>query len=118
MKRRPAFVAVVAATTFALVLSACSSNKSTSKPSGNGNSAKGFNAATNAVYNPSTKKGGTLVMGNAGDWDSLDGADTYYGFSWNFFRLYGRSLVTFKPGPGDASTQLVPDLATSLGQAS
>jgi len=118
MKRRPALVAVVAATTFALVLSACSSNKSTSNPSGNGNSAKGFNAATNAIYNPSTKKGGTLVFGNAGDWDSLDGADTYYGFSWNFFRLYGRSLVTFKAGPGDASTQLVPDLATSLGQSS
>jgi peptide/nickel transport system substrate-binding protein len=118
MKRRSAVVAVVAATTFALVLSACSSSKSTNNNGSGGNSAKGFNAAANAIYNPSTKKGGTLIFGNPGDWDSLDGADTYYGYSWNFFRLYGRSLVTFKPGPGDASTQLVPDLATSLGQAS
>ena len=51
-----------------------------------------FNAAVGHVYNPSTKKGGTLRFASTGDWDSLDPADTYYGFSWDFIRCTaGRS---------------------------
>ena len=52
-------------------------------------------------------------MAHSGDWDSLDGADTYYSYSWDFFRLYGRTLTTFAPAPGQS--KLVPDLAESLG---
>ena len=52
------------------------------------------------VVNPSTKAGGTLRIGNAGDWDNVDPADTYYGFSWDFIHLYGRALTMFKPVPG------------------
>lgn len=106
-------MAVAAATAFALVLTGCSKTKTTTTTG----TKAAFNAGVGAVFNPSTKKGGTLTFANSGDWDSLDPADTYYGFSWNFIRLYGRSLTMFKSAPGAAGTQLVPDLATSLGVA-
>ena len=54
-------------------------------------------------------------MANSGDWDSLDPADTYYAYSWNFVRLYGRSLMMFKSAPGAEGATLVPDLAESPG---
>ncbi len=69
----------------------------------------------NAIHNPSDVTGGTIRYANSGDWDSLDPADTYYAYSWNFARLYGRSLVMFKSAPGKAGATLVPDLAESLG---
>ena len=59
-----------------------------------------FNAANDKVFNPSDKKGGTIKFANAGDWDTLDPGETYYGYSWNFLRLYGRSLLMPKPVPG------------------
>lgn len=114
MKKRPAVaVAVAAATAFALLLTGCSTSKKTTTSGAKAS----FNAGVGAVFNPSTKKGGTLTFANSGDWDSLDPADTYYAYSWNFIRFYGRSLVMFKAAPGSAGTQLVPDLATSLGVA-
>ncbi len=115
MKRRPAIAALAAATAFALVLTGCGSSSSSSSSGSTKTSTPKFNAAIGAVFNPSTKKGGTITYANSGDWDNLDPADTYYGYSWDFIRYYGRSLVMFKPAPGDAGTQLVPDLATSLG---
>jgi peptide/nickel transport system substrate-binding protein len=70
------------------------------------------------VHNPSDAKGGTLRYANSGDWDSLDPADTYYGYSWNFARNYGRALVMFASAPGPQGATLVPDLAESLGRPS
>ena len=55
---------------------------------------------------------------NQDDWDSLDPADTYYAYAWDFARLYGRSLVMFKSAPGADGATLVPDLAESLGKSS
>jgi peptide/nickel transport system substrate-binding protein len=98
-----------------LGLAACGNSSSGS--SGGASSAK-FNAAVGSVYNPSSTKGGTLRYANSGDWDSLDPADTYYAYSWNFARLYGRSLTMFASAPGAAGAKLVPDLATSLGKPS
>jgi len=95
----------------ALGLSACSGGGSSD---GDGDGSTGgaeFNAALDSVYNPSEEKGGTIRLANSSDWDTLDPGETYYGFSWNFARLYGRSLVMFKAAPGDASNELVPDLA-------
>jgi peptide/nickel transport system substrate-binding protein len=74
-----------------------------------------FNGAITKVYNASDKKGGTIRLANAGDWDSLDPGDMYYGYEWNFVRLYGRSLLTFKTVPGEAGNVLTPDLAEGLG---
>ena len=85
---------------------------------GTGSGGAGQAADANGVHNPSDATGGTLRMANQGDWDSLDPADTYYAYSWNFARLYGRSLVMFKSAPGKDGATLVPDLAENLGQAS
>jgi len=77
-----------------------------------------FNAASTSVVNPSDKKGGTLKFANPGDWDTLDPGETYYAWSWNFARLYGRSLMMFNAAPGKEGNQLVPDLAEGPGKAS
>lgn len=108
-------IRAVTATAAVLVLSmgiaACGGKNNASK-SGDGD----FNAAMTKIYNPSDKKGGTIKLANVDDWDSLDPGETYYGYSWNFLRLYGRSLLMFKPAPGSESNDLVPDLATDLGK--
>jgi peptide/nickel transport system substrate-binding protein len=82
---------------------------------GAGTNTPAFNVAMGKVFNPSDKKGGTVRIANSGDWDSLDPGETYYAYSWNFARLYTRTLVMFKPAAGKASSELVPDLAESLG---
>jgi peptide/nickel transport system substrate-binding protein len=74
-----------------------------------------YNAAVGKVLNPSNTKGGTLRMANFGDWDSLDPADNYYGYEWDFIRFYGRALVMFAAAPGAEGTKLIPDLAQTLG---
>jgi peptide/nickel transport system substrate-binding protein len=102
----------------ALGLSACGGGSSNSNNGGGGSSSASFNAALEKVYNPSDKKGGVVKMANAGDWDSLDTGETYYGYSWNFARNYSRALVMFKSAPGTGSDELVPDLASALGKAS
>jgi len=84
-----------------------SSSSSAAKPE--------FNGALTKIYNPSDKKGGTIKLANSGDWDTLDPGETYYGYSWNFLRLYGRSLLTFKTQPGATGNELTPDLAEGLG---
>lgn len=106
----------------ALTLSACGGGSS---DDGNGNDGDSgasatpeFNAAIDSVYNPSDKKGGIIKMAHSSDWDTLDPGETYYGFAWNFARLYGRSLLMFRAAPGDASNELVPDLAEDLGEPS
>jgi peptide/nickel transport system substrate-binding protein len=83
-----------------------------------GPGARGTSSTSGGIHNPSDARGGTLRYANSGDWDSLDPADTYYAYSWNFARLYGRALVMFKPAPGAQGATLVPDLAESLGRAS
>ncbi|MDH2430690.1 ABC transporter substrate-binding protein [Sphaerisporangium sp. TRM90804] len=122
MKRKTTLGLTALGAALSLALSACGGG-ATSTPSQTGAAPAGappaaFNAAVTQVFNPSDKKGGIIKFANAGDWDSLDPADTYYGYSWNFARLYGRTLVMFKPAPGDAGNELVPDLAESLGTPS
>ena len=103
----------------ALLLAACGGNGTggTQEP-GTQASASGFNAASTGVVNPSETKGGTLRFANLGDWDTLDTGETYYQYSWNFARLYGRSLMMFKSAPGKEGNQIVPDLAEGPGEAS
>ena len=101
----------------ALVLAACGGGNVASS-GGSGGGGGGAAADANGVHNPSDATGGTLRFANNGDWDSVDPADTYYAYSWNFARLYGRSLVMFKSAPGKDGSTLVPDLAESLGTPS
>jgi peptide/nickel transport system substrate-binding protein len=102
----------------ALVLAACGGGGGGTQGPGTQASQAGFNAASTSVVNPSDKKGGTLKFANPGDWDTLDPGETYYAYSWNFVRLYGRSLMMFKSAPGKEGNQLVPDLAEAAGQSS
>jgi peptide/nickel transport system substrate-binding protein len=109
-------VLVAATAVLALGLtSACSGSSDDSTDSSGGTAKAEFNAALTKVFNPSTKKGGTVRMANSGDWDTLDPGETYYGYSWDFLRLYGRSLLTFKTEPGEPGNELTPDLAEGLG---
>jgi peptide/nickel transport system substrate-binding protein len=107
-------MAVASGAVLALGMTACSGG-TTSTASSSGGSTATRNAGVGQVYKPSTTKGGTLRFGMAGDWDSVDPGDTYYGLSWNFLRNYARTLVVFKSAPGAAGVTLVPDLATTLG---
>ncbi len=107
--------AVAVASALAMGLTACGGGAGSSGSNG----AAGFNAASGGkVVNASDAKGGTIKMANVGDWDSLDPADMYYGYEWNFSRLTGRGLLMFAGAPGQEGTKLVPDLAASLGQSS
>jgi peptide/nickel transport system substrate-binding protein len=102
-----------------LLLAACGGGGGgNTSGSSNQSSQAGFNAASTSVVSPSDKKGGTLKFANAGDWDTLDPGETYYAYSWNFARLYGRSLMMFKSAAGPEGNTLVPDLAEAPGQAS
>jgi peptide/nickel transport system substrate-binding protein len=117
-RRATALAAISLAT--ALLVSACGGGGK-DEPTGEGggqSAAPAFNAAIAGVVNPSETKGGTLKFANSGDWDTLDPGETYYGYSWNFARLYGRSLLVFKSAPGTESNELQPDLAEGLGVAS
>jgi peptide/nickel transport system substrate-binding protein len=108
----------------ALVLAACGGS---STPGGSpttaggpvaGSGPSGAEPTTGGIVNPSDARGGTLRFGNSGDWDSLDPANTYYTYSWNFLRFYGRALTMFAPAPGPAGAKVIPDLADSLGKPS
>jgi peptide/nickel transport system substrate-binding protein len=59
-----------------------------------------------------------LKLAEAGSPDSTDPGNTYYAYTWNFERLYARTLLSYDPAPGAAGNKLVPDLATGLGQTS
>jgi peptide/nickel transport system substrate-binding protein len=105
-----AAVAVLAAA--AMAIAGCATS------SGGGGSSSGatpsYGAAINAVFNPSTKTGGTLKLLSATDCDSWDPARTYYGFCWNMQRLFSRTLIGYSKLNGNKFT-LAPDMATNMG---
>jgi peptide/nickel transport system substrate-binding protein len=116
MRRTRRLTAVALGAVAAMTLVACGGPSTTGSGSGGSGGGSGGQAAdVNGVHNPSDAPGGTIRMANSGDWDSLDPADTYYAYSWNFARLYGRSLMMFKAAPGAEGATLVPDLAESPG---
>ena len=130
MRHHRRTVALVSATAaLALGLAACSSSgggdkgaksgsSSTGSTKNNGSVSAAYNAANNGTVNASTKTGGVVKYGLSSTPDSFDPGNTYYAFVWDASRLWARALTTFRPLPGKAGLQLVPDLATSLGKAS
>lgn len=103
----------------ALLATACGgSSKGSSSTSGGKTAASSYNAAVTADVNASTKKGGVLKLGAAEDFDSLDPGRTYFGYVWNFRRLWDRQMFQFAPVPGKGSLTLAPDLAVDAGKAS
>jgi peptide/nickel transport system substrate-binding protein len=85
---------------------------------GTSSATSGYGAAITAVVNASNATGGTLNYGLTNAPDSTDPGNFYYAFMWDFSRLYASPLLSYKPAPGKAGLQLVPDLATGLGQSS
>ena len=112
-RRRIAGLAAVSAVA-ALALAACGSGGSSS--SGPTTAPVTYNQANTQVVNPSTHKGGTLTFGLSNTPDSTDPGNTYYAFMWNTVRLYGLPLTTYKSCPAKCGDQLVPGLASALGQ--
>jgi peptide/nickel transport system substrate-binding protein len=112
MKRKTTTVALAAVCAGLAMLSAC--GKSGSSAGGD----QPGNAANTSVQNASDKSGGTLNLLESDTVDSTDPGNTYYAYTWDFERLYARSLLTFKAAPGNAGLQVVPDLATGPGQVS
>jgi len=104
---------------FALLAAGCggssSGGGSTEKPKA---AANVFNAGTTGIRNVSDKKGGTLNLIADGDCDYYDPARTYYGHCWDMQRLFSRGLMAYKPEPGSAGLDVVPDIADGLGQSS
>ncbi|WP_188187062.1 ABC transporter substrate-binding protein [Nonomuraea sp. SYSU D8015] len=78
-------------------------------------SVTGFGAAVATVVNPSATEGGTLRVVSAWSPKSTDPGNMYMPGSLNLVRLYGRTLTMFRTVPGAAGTEVVPDLAESLG---
>lgn len=106
--------AVAVASSAGLLLAGCSkADDGTDTPKG-----AGVNAATKGVVNASTHKGGTVTYASSDAPESLDPGNMYYAYGYNFSRLYARPLMTFKPAPGEAGNELVPDLAEGKGTPS
>jgi peptide/nickel transport system substrate-binding protein len=112
MKRRNTVAAIAVGAGLVMLASACGSG------GGATNSSAGYGAANTGVVNASNKTGGTLTYGISDAPDSTDPGNTYYAYTWDLVRLYSRPLLGFKPAPGNAGLQVVPDLATGLGQVS
>jgi peptide/nickel transport system substrate-binding protein len=115
MKKIRPMAILAAGVTLGSGLAACGGGDSGTTQSGGGTT---YGGAINQVVNQSDKKGGTLRLADSDDFDSPDPGNTYAARVQDFARLYGRSLTTFKAAAGQASLELMPDLATSLGKQS
>jgi peptide/nickel transport system substrate-binding protein len=118
--KRPAklgLAAVSAAMAFAIA--ACGGSSGGGSGSGGGSSSSvAYNTGITKAVNPSSQKGGTITYAESSVPDSFDPGNTYYAWVLNFNRLYATPLVTYKSCPGTCGDQIVPGLATSLGQVS
>jgi peptide/nickel transport system substrate-binding protein len=123
MKRRSTIAATAVGVIAAIVISACSSSSSSSSSSSGSPSATtgatGFNAGVSNVVNPSSAKGGTIVLDSSSPPDSFDPGNTYYAWVQNLDHLWAMPMFTYKACPaGTCGAKLVPDLATDLGTVS
>jgi peptide/nickel transport system substrate-binding protein len=120
VKRPAKFGLTAVAAAAALTIAACggSSGGGTGSGGGGSSSSVSFNEGVTKVVNPSTTTGGTITYADSSTPDSFDPGNTYYAWVLNFNRLYATPLVLFKSCPGSCGDQIVPGLATSLGQVS
>jgi peptide/nickel transport system substrate-binding protein len=117
--KRPAkfgLAAVSAAVAFAIA--ACGGSSGGSGSGGGSSSSVAYNTGVTKAVNPSSQTGGTITYAESSVPDSFDPGNTYYAWVLNFNRLYATPLVTYKSCPGTCGDQIVPGLATSLGQVS
>ena len=105
------------AAVLALGAAACGGSSGSKTTDTKGVTAK-YNGAIGGVVNQSTKTGGTINFVASSDFDSLDPARTYYAYSWDYQRIYQRTLMMFKPVPGKAGASVTGDLADGPGKIS
>jgi oligopeptide transport system substrate-binding protein len=101
-----AVVALVALLALAMGLAACGSSSSSSSSGGSTAAASG-----------TPVKGGTLNVTFQGEPTELDPAIAWEVESWSIERLTYQTFLTYANKPGEAGTQLVPDLATEVPSA-
>lgn len=121
MKRPAKFGLAAVAAAAALTIAACGGSSGGGSGSGSGggsSTSASFNQGVTKVVHPSSATGGTITYADSSTPDSFDPGNTYYAWVLNFNRLYATPLVTFKSCPGTCGDQIVPGLATSLGQVS
>jgi peptide/nickel transport system substrate-binding protein len=120
VKRPAKFGLTAVAAAAALTIAACGGSSGGGTGSGGGGSASSvsFNQGVTKVVHPSSTTGGTITFADSSTPDSFDPGNTYYAWVLNFNRLYATPLVMFKSCPGTCGDQIVPGLATSLGQVS
>ncbi|WP_035804753.1 ABC transporter substrate-binding protein [Kitasatospora mediocidica] len=115
-RRTCAALAAAIAATLTLTLGACSSTGSGSDPADNG---KGITTEGDGVVGGTPVKGGTLNILSNQDFSQLDPTRNWVEPEMDFgIRTLYRTLTTFKAAPGAAGLQIVPDLATDLGEPS
>jgi peptide/nickel transport system substrate-binding protein len=120
--KRPAKFGLTAVTAAAaLTIAACGGSSGGGSGSGSGggsSTSASYNQGVTKVVHPSSATGGTITYADSSTPDSFDPGNTYYAWVLNFNRLYATPLVVFKSCPGSCGDQIVPGLATSLGQVS
>jgi peptide/nickel transport system substrate-binding protein len=118
VKRPAKFGLAAVSAAAALTIAACGGSSGGSSGSGGSSSSSAYNTGITKAVNPSSQKGGTITYAESSVPDSFDPGNTYYAWVLNFNRLYATPLVTYKSCPGTCGDQIVPGLATSLGQVS
>lgn len=104
MKLHRISTAVIAVAT-TLALAACSGGGQNNSSGGGG-------------FTAEPAEGGTVHVLQNADFSYLDPARGWDGGVNNFYRLVYRQLTTSAPGSSEDPTEIVPDLAESLGEAS
>lgn len=104
MKLHRISTAVIAAAT-TLALAACGGGAQDDSSGGGG-------------FTAEPAEGGTVQVLQNADFSYLDPARGWDGGVNNFYRLVYRQLTTSAPGSSENPTEIVPDLAESLGEAS
>lgn len=111
-KHSRSVLAASLAMALALGLAACSEETP-------GSTALEHNPGAVGVIGGTPRRGGTLTIQSSQDFTHLDPARNWVMPTMDFgTRLLYRTLTTFKARPGEAGTELVPDLATDLGTPS
>ncbi len=118
MKRPAKFGLAAVSAAMAFAIAACGGSSGGSGSGGGSSSSAAYNTGVTKAVNPSSQKGGTITYAESSVPDSFDPGNTYYAWVLNFNRLYATPLVTYKSCPGTCGDQIVPGLATSLGQVS
>ncbi|WP_329562631.1 ABC transporter substrate-binding protein [Kitasatospora sp. NBC_01266] len=113
-RRTHAALAAAIAATLTLALGACSSTGS-----GSGADEKSLTTAGDGIVGGTPVRGGTLHVLADQDFSDLDPTRNWVEPEMDFgIRYLYRTLTTFKAEPGSGGLQIVPDLATDLGEPS